>query len=86
MELNSELTRSRWPRVLSAVMALTIVLGCTAGASFARGTADRQSVKIVIQGPLSGAGAFAAPIALAAKAYLDYSNDKGLVPGYQFDV
>jgi ABC-type branched-subunit amino acid transport system substrate-binding protein len=67
-----------------ALLALALVasLATSGGASGAG-----KSVNIVIQGPLSGAGAFASAIALGARARFDYQNDVfGGVNGYRFNV
>jgi ABC-type branched-subunit amino acid transport system substrate-binding protein len=67
-------------------MALLVVgLMALVGASISSG-AEAKSVKIAITSPMSGAGAFAAPIGLGAKAYLEYTNDRGGVNGYKFDL
>jgi ABC-type branched-subunit amino acid transport system substrate-binding protein len=67
--------------VLAAVASLA-----TSGGAAGAAKADK-TVKIVITGPLSGAGAFANAIPLGAKARFDYQNDVfGGVNGYRFDV
>lgn len=64
------------------VLALVASLATSGGASGAD-----KSVNVVIQGPLSGAGAFASAIALGAKARFEYQNDVfGGVNGYRFNV
>jgi branched-chain amino acid transport system substrate-binding protein len=67
-----------------ALLALVLVAGlATSGGASGAG----KNVNIVIQGPLSGAGAFASAIALGAKARFEYQNDVfGGVNGYRFNV
>jgi ABC-type branched-subunit amino acid transport system substrate-binding protein len=67
-----------------ALLALALVASL---ATSGRASGADKSVKIVITGPLSGAGAFASAIALGAKARFDYQNDVfGGINGYRFDV
>jgi branched-chain amino acid transport system substrate-binding protein len=68
------------------VLALLVVALLGLAAASVSAGADAKSVKIAITSPLSGAGAFAAPIGQGAKAYFDYTNDHGGVNGYKFDV
>jgi branched-chain amino acid transport system substrate-binding protein len=83
-------SRNRWRFfkgslfVTGLLAALLAVLVGASGAAGAPGAG--KSVKIAISGPLSGAGAFSAPIALGAKAYFEYTNEHGGVNGYKFDL
>jgi branched-chain amino acid transport system substrate-binding protein len=67
-------------------VAVTACGGDETGSAASAGSTVDKKVKIVVTGPLSGEGAFAAPIARDAKAYFDYVNDQGGVNGYTFDV
>ena len=72
-----------------AVLALALVVGLatSSDASAASKNTSADSIKIVIQGPLSGAGAFASAIALGAKARFEYQNDVfGGINGHRFDI
>jgi ABC-type branched-subunit amino acid transport system substrate-binding protein len=77
-----------------SMLALVFVAGVAASSSASAGgngvnasAGGGKTVKIVIQGPMSGAGAFASAIALGAKARFEYQNDVfGGINGHRFDV
>jgi ABC-type branched-subunit amino acid transport system substrate-binding protein len=73
--------------IATIALALIAALATSSDASAAHRDASAESVKIVIQGPMSGAGAFASAIALGAKARFEYQNDVfGGINGHRFDV
>jgi branched-chain amino acid transport system substrate-binding protein len=73
--------------IATIALALIAALATSSDASAAHRDASAESVKIVIQGPMSGAGAFASAIALGAKARFEYQNDVfGGINGHRFDI
>jgi branched-chain amino acid transport system substrate-binding protein len=82
-------TKARVVGAALAIAATVAVAGCggdDTGNAQSDDAVVGKKVKVVVTGPLSGEGAFAAPIARDAEAYFRYINDQGGVNGYTFDV
>lgn len=75
-------------RPLALVLGVLLLVGvATAGAGI-KATEGRTATKLVIgiSNPMSGPAALYGELGYGMKAYLDYTNDRGGVNGYTFDV
>jgi ABC-type branched-subunit amino acid transport system substrate-binding protein len=76
------------PRRRLLASAFVAVVALVTLASFSSGAtgATTKTVKIAVSAPMTGAGAFSAPIAHGAKSFFDYTNERGGVNSHKFDV